>query len=54
MENKNFILEEEVKEKEKIIEEKDKEIQELKKEIAEKFELLKQVNSFMEKQENNN
>ena len=54
LENKNFILEEEVKEKEKIIEEKDKEIQELKKEIAEKFELLKQVNSFMEKQENNN
>ena len=52
LENKNFILEDEINEKEKIIEEKNNEILELKKEIAEKFELLKQVNSFMENQEN--
>ena len=52
LENKNFILEDEINEKEKIIKEKNNEILELKKEIAEKFELLKQVNSFLEKQEN--
>ena len=52
LENKNFILEDEINEKEKIIKEKNNEILELKKEIAEKFELLKQVNSFMENQEN--
>ena len=54
LENQNFILEDGLREKEKIIEEKNNEILKLKKEIAEKFELLKQINEFMEKQENKN